>query len=323
MSLSKPIIGQTRSLFLSCIAVTYGFVLSQLWDIYFFDFISYLNYVENSWLLALGYIDGGLLRILSNEPIWLMLNAGLSIFLDPETAVRTIIFFGATTVAWHTLRYYPRQFVWVILFLLLPQVIKNYLVHLRQGFAIAVFLWGWFAVHRSARWLLLGATPFIHASFFFILALLALTWLLRSVQVSSALKTITYFSIAIAVGLSLGTLAELSGARQSNEYAFMRTDVSGFGFLLWAMVLGVIFTAGKTWLREHAFESGVLIFYLGTYWLIEVTARIFESGLITILLAGLSLPGWRRQAFLGIVLGAGALDWLRRISQPVFGLGSA
>jgi hypothetical protein len=323
MSIPKPDIVQTRSLFLSCIAITYGFVLSQLPDVHFFDFYSYLYYAESSWLLALGFANGGLLTILSNDPIWLLLNAGLSIFLDPETVVRTIIFLGATTVAWHILRYYPRQFVWLILFLLLPQVIKNYLVHLRQGFAIAVFLLGWFAVHRSARWLLLGATPFIHASFVFILALLALTWLLRSVHVSSPLKTISYFSMAIAIGLSLGTLAELSGARQFNEYAFMRTDVSGLGFLQWAMVLGVILTAGKTWLREHAFESGVLIFYLGTYWLIEVTARIFESGLITLLLAGLSLPGWRRQAFLGIVLGAGALDWLRRISQPVFGFGSA
>jgi hypothetical protein len=76
---------------------------------------------------------------------------------------------------------------------------------------------------------------------------------------------------------------------------------------------------GKTWLREHAFETGLLSFYLVTYWLIEVTARIFESGLIVLLLAGLSLPGWRRQAFLGIVLGAGVLAWVLRLGRPALG----
>lgn len=319
MSVQRPIIAPTRSLFFWCIAVTYGFVLSQLPDVQFMDFNNYLSYADNSWLVVLAYADDGLLRTLSNEPIWLLMNAGLSIFLDPATIVRTIIFFSATSIAWLTLRYYPRHFVWLIFFLILPQVMKNYLVHLRQGAAIAVFLWGWFAVHRSTRWLLLGVTPFIHASFFFILALLALTWLLRSARVTHAIRATMYFSVATTVVFSLDVLAELLGARQFGEYEFIRPIVGGFGFLQWAMVLGVILTSGKTWLREHAFENGILIFYLATYWLIEVAARIFESGLIILLLAGLSLPGWRRRVFLGIVLGAGALDWLLRISRPAFG----
>jgi len=162
-------------------------------------------------------------------------------------------------------------------------------------------------------------TPFIHASFFFILALLALTWLLRSIRFAPDLKTLTYVAAGIAVGLGLGVLAESLGARQGTQYAFERTDVSGLGFLLWFMILGIMLSAGKTWLREHAFESGIVTFYLVTYWLIEVTARIFESGLIVVLLAGLTLHGWRRQAFLGIVLSAGALAWVLRLGRPALG----
>ena len=165
----------------------------------------------------------------------------------------------------------------------------------------------------------MGLTPFIHASFFFILVLLVLTWILRSIRFAPDLKTITYVAAGIAVGLGLGVLAELLGARQGTRYAFERTDVSGLGFLLWVMILGIMLSAGKTWLRDHAFESGVVIFYLATYWLIEVTARIFESGLVVVLLAGLTLRGWRRQVFLGIVLGAGALAWVLRIGRPALG----
>jgi hypothetical protein len=78
-------------------------------------------------------------------------------------------------------------------------------------------------------------------------------------------------------------------------------------------------TAGKVWLREHAFETGVITFYLIASWFIKATARIFESGLIVVLLAGLSLPGARRYAFLGLVFGAGLLTWLLRLGQPAFG----
>jgi hypothetical protein len=60
---------------------------------------------------------------------------------------------------------------------------------------------------------------------------------------------------------------------------------------------------------------------LGTYWLIEVTARIFESGLPLVLLAGLSLSGWRRVVFLFAVLGSGSLMWLMRLGQPAMGFG--
>lgn len=316
---SNPVIGRSRSFFFICIALTYGFVLSQLPDQDFKDFNNYLGYAENSSLIALGYAAGGYLAILANEPVWLFINSGLGQFMDPEIVVRSIIFFGASSFAWLILRYYPKHFYWLILFLFLPQVIKNYLIHLRQGAAITVFLWGWFAGNRFSRLLLMGLTPFIHASFFFILALLALTWIMRFTRFGSDLKIITFGFVGIALGLGLGFLVELIGARQAGEYAFERTDVSGLGFMLWAIVLSIMLSADKSWLRDHTFESGIVTFYLMTYWFVEVTARIFESGLIVVFFAGLTLGGWRRQVFLGIVLGAGALTWVLRIGQPAFG----
>lgn len=321
--LGKPVVARTKSFFFLFIAVTYGLLLSQLPDVHFKDFNNYLVYADGSWLLALRYADDGLLRILSNEPAWLLMNAGLRLLFAAETVVRVIIFGGATSVAWLILRHYPQQFIWLILFLLLPQVIKNYLIHLRQGAAIAVFLWGWFSLNRTWRWLLLGLTPFIHASFFFVLALLALTRMLRVTRFAPDLKIVAYVVAGIACGLGLGVLVELLGARQGGQYAFERTEVSGLGFVLWTIVFGIMISAGRAWLRGHAFESGIVAFYLVTYWLIEVTARIFESGLILVLLAGLTLRGGRRQAFLSIVLGAGALAWVLRIGQPALGFGES
>ncbi len=255
----SPVISWSRSLFFISIALTYGFVLSHLPDQDFKDFNNYLIYAESSSLIALSYAGGGFLSVLANEPVWLLINSGLGLFMDPEMVVRTIIFFGASSVVWLILRHYPKHFYWLILFLFLPQVIKNYLIHLRQGAAITVFLWGWFAVNRSSRWFLMGLTPFIHSSFFFILGLLALTWMLRFTRFGPALKTITYGFVGIALGLGLGFLVELIGARQAGDYAFERTDVSGLGFLLWAIILIIMLSAGKSWLRDHTFKIGTLL----------------------------------------------------------------
>jgi len=55
--------------------------------------------------------------------------------------------------------------------------------------------------------------------------------------------------------------------------------------------------------------------------MIEVTARIFESGLLLVLLAGLSLTGWRRLTYLSAVLAFGGLSWILRVGQPAMGFG--
>ena len=317
--LVPPALSTQKKILFLLLAMAYGFVLSQLPDSTFRDFTNYLAYAENSWEILIGYSLQGPLSISANEPIWFLANAVLGTYFEPETVVRIIIFSSASSVAWLVLRHYPEHFFWLMLFLFLPQVIKNHLIHLRQGAAIALFLWGWFSVNRSVRWLLLGLTPFVHASFYFVLALLWLTWMLRQIRFAADLRTIAYIAVAITVGFSVGWLAQAMGARQGTHYAFEMADVSGLGFVLWLMVAGILLTGGRNYLRKHSFESGVVIFYLATYWLIEVTARIFESGLIMVLIAGLALRGWRKRAFLAIIIGSGGLAWLARVGQPALG----
>ena len=142
---------------------------------------------------------------------------------------------------------------------------------------------------------------------------------MRAMRFAQDLRTVVYVAAGVFTGLSLGFFAELLGARQGAQYKFEMTDVSGFGFVLWLFLLCILFTSGKAWIREHSFETGIVCFYFSTYWFIEVTARIFESGLIIVLLAGLTLKGWRRQAFLGINLGLGVLIWGLRMGKPALG----
>jgi hypothetical protein len=317
-SYGKPVIGSIESFLFFFIAFMYGFFLSQLPDVNFKDYVNYLNYVDSAWLIVKSNLDNGIARTLSNEPVWLLINFGLGFFLDPDTVVRTIIFFSASSVAWLILMNYPQHFIWLILILLMPQVVKNYLIHLRQGLGVAVFLWGWFSVGRTSRFILLGMTPFIHASFFLIISFLVLAWIMRLFRLSPVLMIIIYMFFALTLSMTMGIFAEFFGARQSAQYQFQRADVSGLGFLLWSIILLIMFTTDKLWQREHIFAIGIVIFYLITYLLITFSARIFESGLLVVLLSLLSLRGWRRSASLGVVFSAAALIWGFQLASSSF-----
>lgn len=52
-----------------------------------------------------------------------------------------------------------------------------------------------------------------------------------------------------------------------------------------------------------------------------VTARIFESAILLVLLAGLHLTKWRRYAFLSAFLFYFLFSYLSRVGQPWLGWG--
>lgn len=305
------------------VAILYGGILSQLPTENFFDHVNYLAYAENSWdLLSTTWAVNPLIAI-ANEPIWLLLNAALSLVLSPDATVRLIIFVSATTVAFRVLRVNPKMAVFLLVFLLLPQVMKNFLNHVRQGAAIALFLHGWFLTKPRQRWAVMALTPFVHSSFGFVLLMLGLVSLARRFRLAADLRFFVFSGFGIAVGVGIGWIATLAGARQADQYTTGGAEVSGLGFILWLTVFTLMCLQGRRYLREHIFECFVILFYLATYFLTEVTARIFESGMILVLLALLGLTGSRRHAAFAVICVVGLLQWVSRLGQPLLGFGLA
>ena len=127
--------------------------------------------------------------------------------------------------------------------------------------------------------------------------------------------------VGIGFGTGLGLLASFLGARQVETYQFSMGDISGLGFLFWMLVFAVMCLQGRTFMRRHGFEISAIVFYLSTYFLIEVTARIFESMLLPVLLAGLHMTNWRRMTFNSLIIFFGVLTYLLRIGKPWLGFG--
>ena len=305
------------------LAVIYGSIVCLLPNENFFDHENYLSYAQNAWgqLVAVWAINP--LVIFANEPLWLLLNSILGLILTPEAVVRTIIFVSATTAALKILRFDRRSVVLGLFLLIMPMVIKNYLIHIRQGTALAVFLVGWFSLRPKLRWSLIVSAALIHTSFVFILLLIGLTTATQRFRIGPSLRLPVFLGIGVAIGLGMGWVASLVGARQADEYSFGATGISGIGFLFWAVIFLLMYFEGKNYLKKYTFETSVILFYLGTYFFVEVTARIFESGAVLVCLAAFNLTGWRRHAALAVLGAMLVVQWVARLNQPLLGFGLA
>lgn len=308
--------------FILIIALAYGWWLASLPLDVFKDRINYLNYVEYSALILQSNFSQSWLSGLANEPVWLLINASLASVFPPETTLRIIIGGPAALMAYVLLRSNPRYFFWLLLFLFLPQVIKNHIVHLRQGVAISFFLAGWFSARWPFRYFFILLSPLIHASFFFIVFFMLLCHFLNSLRFSTSLRNLVFLKIGLLFGIAVGGVATFLGARQGQAYDFSSVEVSGLGFIFWSGILLLFLVQGRVYLRDQALAVAIVVFYLSTYFLSEVAGRIFESGFALVLLAGLNLSQRWRLLFVALICLYGLIGYAGRLDQPWMGLGN-
>lgn len=272
---------------------------------------NYLAFLDSAPIIMLSWLDGDIIGILANEPLWVLLNAALSALMVREQALQILIFVPAAVVALHVLRSNPNYAILLLAFLLVPLVLKNHVIHLRQGAAVAVFLSAWFASSRRWRWPLMFCAPLLHSSFFFVFMLLAVAWLLRRLRIPTAIVIGVYVAMGLVVGLGLGQLARAIGARQGEEAEFdVAADASGLGFVYWSLALGLYLLQSRRFLRAHLLEVGTIVFYLATYFLSPFTGRVFESTLLLVLLSMLHMRGSGGRVLVASVLLFSLMQWL-------------
>lgn len=301
------------------ISLVYSLFLASLPIDVFLDRDNYLIYAESSFEIFLRYFDGGGLTALANEPVWLAFNVFIGFFLGPEYTLRVIILLSAFVSFYVVLRSNKRQWLLVVFVLLSPQVLKNDVIHLRQGLALSFFLVGWYAKGYKTKAFFIGLAPFIHASFFFIGFIMVVTYALRYFRFSQGVRTVAAALIGFSLSFGLAHVASFFGARQAIEYIDVSANVSGLAFVFWACVAVLFIAEGRSFSEKYSLEINVIIFYLSTYFFIPVTARIFESAILLVLLAGLQLTGWRRWVFLSAFVFYFVFSYLPRLSQPMLG----
>jgi hypothetical protein len=313
--------GRGYDLYIFVFAMAYGLGLSSLPVDAFVDRNNYLVYAGHSTEIIFRYIEQQPWSVFFNEPLWLGVNVFLGSFLFPDNVLRTIIFTSSFLTAYLVLRSRPNDIFLLLFVLLLPQVLKNNIIHLRQGLAIAVFLCGWFCCRKNRRYLLFISACLIHSSFFIIMFLIVLNNFLIRFRLPVELRAVVISVGGIFVGLLGLWLAGFLGARQAGEYAGGAAEVSGLAFAFWAVIAGLFVLQGRAFLRSNSIQFSFIIFYLSTYFLLPVTARVLESGLILIFISLLGLTSYRRYLFLAALSFYFIFQWIPRLALPGFGWG--
>jgi len=186
----------------------------------------------------------------------------------------------------------------------MPQVFKNFILHVRQGLAISLFLCGYLSTNKRIRDICLIAAPFVHASFFFIWVLILLEKMARRVHFAIDLRLLYSSICSIVLGLGGLRIAALLGARQGYEYPTIGSQMeTGLGFIFWFYILMLMILQGKSYIEKHSISISGIMLYLGMYFFSPIAARVFESILPLVFLSLLKLNDWRKfYAFSGFLV---------------------
>jgi hypothetical protein len=306
----------------------YSFFIALFFAIYlailpieqFVDRNNYINFATYTLEILGSRAIQGISTLITNEPIWGIVNLVLSTALGAETCLRVIIAFSTFSTFYLVINNTkPKYFFLALLILLLPQVLKNNIIHLRQGLAISLFLWGWFSVKTNTRgmWFILAALT--HSSFIIVIAGLVLVRVVQKLRFANDLRGLIYIISGLIVGFFGLVVAGFLGARQAEQYEGASIGASGMGFIFWLGVLLIYCLQGSKFLKSHSSSIFFLILYLTTYFFLPVTGRVFESVLIIVLMSAYSLKKFNQIYFWMAYLFYFLFTWSLRVFKPGFG----
>ena len=279
-------------------ALVFALVLANLPVDQFVDRENYLVYAMNAPEILSSRIGNGYFSFVFNEPVWVLINLILSSVMTAENCVRVIILFSAFSTSYLVLKNSPPEYILVVLaFIFLPQILKNNIIHLRQGLGVAFFLWGWFSERKMISYLFFFTAALVHSSFIIILFGMVVITLLSGLKISDGIRGLIYISVGIGISLFGLMIASYLGARQAEQYSEITASTSGFGFLFWSGILLIYILEGKSFIKENSFSIFFIFIYLATYFTLPVTGRVLESALLIILLTSLKLRNWAKASF--------------------------
>lgn len=281
----------------------YAYFLAFLLPIDAFkDRENYLVYAADAGSAMARYLDSGILSFLVNEPVFLLANYLLSLVLGPEAVLSLLIFGFAFLFAFSMLGYNRKLIFWLLIALLLPQVLKNHVVQLRQGYAVALFTYAWLYLGGPKKWFLIALTPFIHASFFIVGCFLAVYWFAFWIRLKFDLKSTVFFAISVSSAFLIFFVADMLGSRHAIRYSGFDLNVSGSAFVFWSLVFAIFCFQSREWYERHSFAALFVLVYLGMYFTFPLSGRVFESVLPLVLIAGFSTRGYYQYAFVSLFL---------------------
>lgn len=270
------------------ISVSYSILIIQLPILDAMDSQVYYRYASSSEIELIERFSHGVLFGILNEPIWLISNILINYFSfnNPETVMFTISFFISFIAAYYLYRYNKtyQDLIITLLVLSLPLFIANSISHLREGFAFAIFIIGFFSSNKIIKYWLILSTPFIHIGFALILIMYFSMLLVQKIRISFSLKLFSYLFIIVMLSILLFNFSS-ENIRQSTSESIGNITGSGMGFLFWSFyLLNLLINMNSKKINFYKVDKQIfmfsiitLIFYLCNYYYFYGVARILQN----------------------------------------------
>lgn len=220
------------------------------------------------------------LNYIFNEPLWLFFCYAVKASLGVEGGLRFLIFASSLFAGLGLARINHWALLPIVLYFALPTSLKNHVDHLRQGFALGLYILLFSTVGRwrSLRFL----TPFVHTSFWIaiLIDILLISYFKnrpRPTRIDILKIMLFTASVSMAFSFGLEQLALYLGFRQADVYDFLTTEGTGAAFMGWLLLIPILLQI--TNLKYFGQFAAFLGFYLGGYFFSPVAARIFENSL--------------------------------------------
>tara|TARA_R110001583_G_scaffold14763_2_gene61567 strand:+ start:591 stop:1586 length:996 start_codon:yes stop_codon:yes gene_type:complete len=260
----------------------FAFLLTLLPNEYFRDRENYIVYAIDS-LNIMGRYDG--IALVTNEPIFLLLNTILSFFFEPNAVPLVFVFFIAFTISYFVfIRSKNILFVFLgfLAITLIPQSFHMLLIVLRQAFAASLLMWVAYYFWQSRLFLpLVFCLGFIHSSNFIVFAFFVIDKLF-SIFISKNINARILFIIFVSgfISFMIMPLAEVLALRQATEYDNAKSGGGGGNFILYTIFLSIVLTQNKQrFVDDGLYVIAVLgiAIYLGMYFLSPFAGRLITT----------------------------------------------
>lgn len=271
-----------KKIFIFIFSVIFALLLTLLPNEYFRDRTNYILYAKNALDIMSGYND---LSIYTNEPLFLLLNSFISLFVDNNNVPLFFVFFSSFTFSYFILirsKSYLFSILGFLALIFVPQSFHMLLVTLRQAFTAALLMWIVYYFWSSRYFLFfVFCLGFIHSSGFIIFSFLFLDKVFSSfVSKDIFIRVIFLVIISVVISFLILPLANILELRQGNEYENVILNVGGGNFVIYTLVLLITLTQRKKVFVNDGFYIVAIVgisVYIGMYFFSPFSGRLIIS----------------------------------------------
>ena len=127
----------------------------------------YLSYAINAKEIINNTLNYNLYLFFINEPLWLLTNIFISIIIDDQYVPLTVGLINYLICVNFVFKKVEKKYIFATLILFfMPQIYKSFLVHLRQGLAVGLYISSFICKEKSYKYVLMFSAGLVHILLF-------------------------------------------------------------------------------------------------------------------------------------------------------------